>query len=96
MLNDKDKPVRHQGIGIGLGFQTASDTSKQAAEFLRLLQRSIGIGGQNGEMPHFAPFPRGFFAVKVQVRIRMALQRQPIRFTAVFLPNVAQNIRHAT
>ena len=63
MLNDKDKPVRHQGIGIGFGFQTASDASKQAAEFLRLLQRSIGIGGQDGEMSHFAAFPRGFFAV---------------------------------
>ena len=65
-------------------------------QFHRCIKSSVGIGGQNGEMPHFAAFLRGLFAVQVQVRVRMALQRQPIRFAAVFLPNVAQNIRHAT
>lgn len=61
---------------------------------LRGLERVVRIVGQNGEVAHFSAFARGFFTVKMQMCVQVALQRQPFGFAAVFLPNVAQNIRH--
>ena len=46
-----------------------------AVEFLRGGERGVAVGGEHGEMPHFAAGAGGGFAVQVQLRLRMLENR---------------------